>query len=168
NKNTPEDSVVYANEEISSLLPIYTANNVFYSRYANLFIIPDAEVEERFILNNFFEEFDRDFVIGNERSILGVRYIDRYGDAVQANKWRRTLGLKLKDETRLPEEEVNKVLALATRVQKSSFEAALKDYKIDYFVWDKNKDPGWRLNDRRFLKAVFENEGLAIYSFESI
>ena len=167
NENTPADSVIYANEEISGLIPVYTSNNVFYSRYANLFIMADNEVGERFILNNFFEEFDRDFAVENERAIWGVRYVDKYGDAVQANKWRKLLGLELKDETRLPEEEINKVLTRAAEIQNNSLEEGIeegtKDYKADYFIWDKNRNPDWQLNNQKFLESVFENSDFVIY-----
>ena len=162
NKNTSPDSVVYANEEISGKVPVYTRNNVFYSRYANLFIMPDAEVEERFILNNFFEEFDKDFVVKNERAIFGVRYIDRYGDAVQANKWRKLAGLKLKDETRLPENEIEKVLTQAGEIQRSPFDKSLKKYQVDYFVWDKNKDPNWNL-EKLDLEPVYNFENIYVF-----
>ena len=162
NKNTSPDSVVYANEEISGKVPVYTRNNVFYSRYANLFIMTDEEVYERFILNNFFEEFDKDFVIKNERAIFGVRYIDRYGDAVQANKWRKLAGLKLKDETRLPENEIEKVLTKAGEIQRSPFEKNLKKYQVDYFVWDKNKDPNWNL-EKLDLEPVYNFENIYVF-----
>lgn len=165
NKNTPKDSVVYANEEISELIPVYASNNVFYSRYANLFIMTDEEVEERFIFNNFFEKFDRDFVIKNERAIWGVRYIDRYGDAVQANKWRRLLGLKLKDETRLFENEIEKVLAKAGEIQKSPPDKSLKKYQVDYFIWDKNKNPNWK-PEKFKLKPVYNFENIYIFRFD--
>ncbi len=162
NENTTFDSVVYANEEISSFLPVYTANNVYYSRNANLFIMSDTEIQERFILNNFFEELDRDFVFENERAIWGVRYADKYGDAVQANKWRRLLGLKLKDETRLPEEEINKVIAVAQEIRKDNFGKRLKKYRVDYIIWDTNKDQGWHLDKQNFDK-IFEQSGFIVY-----
>ncbi|MEK7659272.1 MAG: hypothetical protein AAB338_01290 [Patescibacteria group bacterium] len=162
NKNTPLDSVVYANEEISELIPVYTSNNVFYSRYANLFIMPDKEAEERFILNNFFEEFDKDFVIKNERAIFGVRYIDRYGDAVQANKWRRLLSLGLKDEIRLPENEIEKVLTKAGEIQISPLDKSLKKYQVDYFIWDKNKNPNWKPEEFK-LKPAYNFENIYIF-----
>jgi len=163
NENTPKDSVVYAYNNLSELIPVYTANNVFYSRAANLFLMPDSEVKERFILNNFFEKFDRDFVIKNERSIWGVRYIDRYGDAAQANKWRRLIGLKLKDETRLPEEEINKILVEVSKVQKNSFTERFKKYKADYFVWDRIKNPDWLIPDS--FEKIYETNQFAIFEF---
>lgn len=163
NENTQKDSVVYSNEEISRLVPVYTANNVFYSRPANLFIISDNEVEERFILNNYFEKFSRDFVIENERAIWGVRYIDRYSDATQANKWRELLGLGLKSEVRLPEEEINMVIFKARDIQKENLENRLKKYQIDYTIWDMEKNPNWQLNKQKFLEKVFEKDNFVIY-----
>lgn len=162
NKNTLSDSVVYANEEISSKVPVYTSNDVFYSRYANLFIMTDEEVFERFILNNFFEEFDKDFVIKNERAIFGVRYIDRYGDAVQANKWRKLAGLKLKDETRLPENEIEKFLTKAGEIQRNPFDKSLKKYRIDYFIWDKSKNPNWK-PEKLKLESVYDFKNIYIF-----
>ena len=166
NKNTQSDSVVYANDDISNLIPVYTYNNVFYVRNANLFIISDVEAEERFILGNFFEDFDENFVVENERTIWGVRYIDRYGDAVQANKWRKLLGLQLKDETRLPENEVKIILAKAVEIKRGGLNEGLKKYQVDYFIWDKNKNPDWYLNNQNFLESVFKNNNFVIYKIK--
>lgn len=163
NENTPKDLVVYTDNNLSELIPVYTANNIFYTQAASLFFISDQEVLERFVLNNYFEKFDRDFVIENERSIWGVRYIDRYGDAVQANKWRHLLGLELKDETRLPEEEINKIIAKAQKIQKSDFEKELKKYRVDYLVWNKEKNPHWLIPDS--FEKVFEVNKFAVFKF---
>ena len=135
-------------------------------RNASLFIISDEEVEERFVLNSFFEDFDENFVIKNERAIWGVRYIDRYGDAVRANKWRRILGLQLKDETRLPNNEVKIILAKAAEIKRDGFNEGLKKYQVDYFIWDKNKNPDWRLNNQNFIESVFKNNNFVIYKIK--
>ncbi len=162
NKNTEKDSVVYANPILSRLIPVYAANNVFYAQDANLFFISDKEVLNRFILNNFFEDFNKNFITENVRSIYGFRYIDTYGHAVQGNKLRHLLGLKMEPEVYLPEEAIQKVVLQARELQKNNFLWELKKYRIDYFVWDKNKNPNWRVNERA-LKPVFQTENLAIY-----
>ena len=162
NKNTEKDSVVYANNSLSGLIPVYTMNNVFYHRNANLFFISDGEVLNRFILNNFFEYFNKDFIIENARSVYGNRYIDAYGHAVQGNKLRRLLGLQTEPEIYLPEEAVQKVVLRARELQKNNFLGELKKYRINYFVWDKNKNPNWRVNGIA-LKPVFQTKNLIIY-----
>lgn len=183
NKNTPKDSVVYTNPSLSRLIPVYTANNVFYVTGANLFYISDSEVLDRFILNNFFsafggsasrsgsetpqgrttggENFSKDFVIENVRSVYGVRYIDAYGHAVQGNKLRRLLGLKPEPEIYLPDEAVQKVVFRAEELQKDNFLTGLEKYRVDYFIWDKNKNPDWRIGES-FL-PVFKSADITIY-----
>ena len=162
NKNTEKDSVVYANAELSRLIPVYTANNVYYVREANLFFISDEEVLDRFILNKFFEKFDKDFVTENVRSVYGVRYIDIYGHAVQGNKLRRLLGLKLEPEIYLPKEAIAKAIARAGELQKGDFLEELKRFRIDYLVWDKIKNPNWEI-EQRYFKKVFETDYFKIF-----
>ncbi len=162
NKNTKKDSVVYANPGLSRLIPVYTADNVYYVREANLFFISDKEVLDRFIINNFFERFNEDFIIKNIRSIYGVRYIDTYGHAVQGNKLRRLLGINPEPEIYLPENAVQKVLSRAQELQSGDFTKELSRYKIDYLIWDKNKNPDWRINQNAF-KKVFEDKRLLIF-----
>ncbi|MDO8676878.1 MAG: hypothetical protein Q7K16_04535 [Candidatus Azambacteria bacterium] len=164
NGNTEKDSIVYANPDLSRLIPVYTANNVFYVREANLFFISDEEVSDRFILNNFFENFNKNFIIENDRSVYGVRYIDAYGHAVQGNKLRRLLGLKLEPEIYLPEEAILKVMTRAKELQKGNFSEELKKFRIDYLVWDKNKNPDWEINSKNF-KPIFKNDNLIIFKF---
>ncbi|KKS69101.1 MAG: hypothetical protein UV39_C0021G0008, partial [Candidatus Azambacteria bacterium GW2011_GWA2_42_62] len=165
-KNTEKDSVVYANIDISGLISVYTANNIFYVREANLFFISDAEVLDRFILNSFFEKFNEDFIINNDRSIYGVRYIDAFGHTVQANKLLRLLGLKLKPEVYLPEEAIEKVITRAKELQKNDFIDELKKFRVDYLIWDKNKNPNWKINAKNF-KPVFKSDNLIIFKFLS-
>ena len=164
NKNTEKDSVVYANVDLSGLIPVYTANNVFYVREANLFFMSDHEVLDRFIISNFFEDFNKDFIIENERAIFGVRYIDAYGHAVQGNKLRRLLGIKSEPEIYLPEDAIQKVLSHAKELQGGDFIKELKKYRIDYLIWDRNKNPNWRINSKNF-NPVFQNGELIIFKF---
>lgn len=163
NQNTPPDSVVYASEHVSQLLSVYTANNVFYARYANLFLMSDDEVIERFVINNYFETIDRDFIIANDRAIFGVRYIDRYGHAVQGNKLRRLLGLKLEPEIYLPQPVVDATISMAQKVQSGNFEEKLKKFRVDYIIWDKIIDPNWHFDNQKFVKTIFENRNFKIY-----
>lgn len=166
NKNTEKDSVIYANADLSRLIPVYTANNVFYVRDANLFFISDREVLDRFILNNFFEVFNKDFVIKNERPIYGVRYVDAYGHTVQGNKLRRLLGVGPEPEIGLPDKEIAEVINRAEELQSGDFIKELKQYRVDYLVWDKNKNPNWKINYDMF-EPVFQSDNLIIFELGS-
>ncbi len=164
NKNTEKDSVIYTNADLSRLIPIYTDNNVFYVREANLFFISDTEVLDRFVLNNFFEKFDENFITRNVRAIYGVRYIDAYGHTVQGNKLRRLLGVKPEPEINLPDEKIAEVANHAEELQSGDFIKELKKYQIDYLVWDKNKNPNWEINSKNF-SPVFQNGDFIVFKF---
>ena len=86
NQNSNKESVVYANSDLSNLIPVYTRNNIYYNRFANLFFISDQEVQERFIINNYWENFDEEFIFDHQRYIWGVHYIDQYGHNLSKNK----------------------------------------------------------------------------------
>ncbi len=164
NKNMPKDSVIYANDTLSNLIPIYTSNNVFYSENANLFLAGDSEIITRFVLNNYFETFNREFVIKNARSIYRVRYIDKYGKAVQSNKLRKLLGIKTVPEVFLPEDAINNVLNRAVKLQKEDLEKELKNFRVDYVLWDKDKNPEWKFGNKKFVSKIFEHNSLVLYS----
>lgn len=166
NDQTLIDSVVYTHEDMASMIPAYTHNNVFYARNANLFFISDAEVRERFLLNNAFENIDRDFIIRHERSLFGVQYVDHYGHAVQSNKLRRLLGMSVVPEIRLPEEAIASVLAQNDQLRKENLVARLRRYRIDYVIWDTQKNPDWKL-PTVLMKKIFETSGIVVYQFEA-
>ncbi len=161
NKNTAKDSVVYADPDLSGLIPVYTASNVYYIREANLFFISDKEVLDRFIINNFFEDFNKDFIIENERAIFGVRYIDAYGHIVQGNKLRRLLGVTPEPEIYLSENAIQKVLSRAKELQSGDFIRELNQYKINYLIWDKNKNPNWQIG--KDFNPIFNANNIVIY-----
>ncbi len=166
NKNTAKDSVVYTNEELSHLIPVYTSNNIFYCRGANLHFISDQEVLDRFILNNFFEGFDEKFVFERYESIFGVRYQNKYRTIDRENMFRKLLFLPLRENELLPKEEIEKVLVRYEELHSSDFEKEFKKYRVDYFIWDKNKNPEWKINDLQFLKKVYETNNILVYQIE--
>lgn len=162
--NTPKDSVIYADDYLSRLIPVYTADNVFYDRYANLFLMSDQEVINRFIINHYFEKFDEPFVVQNVRSIYGVRYVDQHGHTVQSNKLRKLLGLKPEPEVYLPEEAVSTFLKTVHTVQSADLASQLKKYRLDYIVWDKQLNPEWRFNTLKFARPVYSDSRFTIYT----
>ncbi|MDP2947280.1 MAG: hypothetical protein Q8N88_04130 [Nanoarchaeota archaeon] len=165
NKNTEKDSVVYANNALSGLMPVYTANNVFYHRNANLFFIFDKEVLDRFILNNFFEDFNKNFIIENDRSIFGVRFVDAYGHAVQGNKLWRLLGIEPEPEIYLPNFEIEKVMARAKTLQAGDFKKKLSRYRVDYLILDKERDINWQISNKDF-QQIFKSNDAIIYKIK--
>lgn len=161
--NTPKDSVIYADGYLSHLIPVYTPNNVFYDRYANLFLMSDQEVADRFIINHYFEKLDNPFVIENVRSIYGVRYVDRHGHTVQSNKLRRLLGIKTVPETYLPQEAIAVFLERAETLQRKKFVNLISPYRIDYFVFEKQDSARSKFESLRIARKVYESSDFVVY-----
>ncbi|MHB1316310.1 MAG: hypothetical protein ACYCZW_00445, partial [Minisyncoccota bacterium] len=79
NRNAKPDDVVYTNDDIGYFLPVYTSQNVYYSAFSILFFMTDKEVEDRFIINHYFDTFTREYIIKNQRMIFGGYYINQFG-----------------------------------------------------------------------------------------
>ncbi len=164
-QNTEPDQVVFANDQLSSLIPAYTSNNVFYAREANLFFMPNAEVWERFILNHFWDNLlDDSFIKQHERPIWGTYYINRYGHKAKWQRIGQRLGLQVEPIERLPQIEIDKFKQLAQTVQSKQFIDQVKKYKLDYIVWDSYKQPHWQVKHLP-VKLVWQSDGIFVYRF---
>ena len=163
NNNTELDTVVYANSDLSKLIPVYTHNNIYYSRFANLFFISSKEVQERFVINNYWDEFTEDYILENQRYIWGVHYIDEYGHNQSKNKIKKLLGLKVNEIKAVPQFEIDTFMSLKEEVKGVGIEDNLSKYRVDYIVWDKIKNPHWLVEDLKALEEVFESNEIVIY-----
>ncbi len=166
NKNTNKEDVVLANEEVSNLIPIYTHNNIFYSRLSNLHFMSDGEVFSRFFINNYFDKKDKEYIIGHFPSLYGTRYSDIYGHDSQLNKVRKVLGMELISLNFYPDESINRVLSIFIEMEKEKYQNLLNKYRLDYIVLDKNKNPNWNLEKFAFLKLQYSNAGIEIYKMD--
>jgi len=163
NKNTEKDQVVFANREISGLIPIYTSNNVFHCGLTVLSSMTNQEIWQRFIINNYWENFDEEFIKKNERGLFGTKYISAYNHNLSKNKLRKIFFLPSKEYIRISNEEVNQIIALARQMQSQNFKDLLDDYQVDYLVLDKNIDINWKIKDQNFLIPLFEANNIVIY-----
>jgi len=80
------------------------------------------------------------------------------------NRASNIFGLKTEPEVYLPEDAVQKVLSRAKELQSSDFIRELNQYKVGYLIWDKNKNPDWKINFNN-LNPVFQNGNLIIFKF---
>lgn len=156
--NTKREDVIFADKELSELIPIYTSANVFYVKAANLHFISDQEVKERFVINNYFNDIDDDFIQENLRDIWGVHYIDE-----QAHKRSKNKILKIfkKDKALgplIPDEEYESFIGLRDELLKKDFVDLIKDYRVDYLISDNEY---FKKHDQ--FEKVFESNGKVIY-----
>lgn len=163
NENASPDEVVFANDDLSGYIPIYTAQNVYFSGLAILSFMTDDEAYRRFITNRYFDKFDTDYVRYSHRQIFGGYYVNEYGHNMSKNKLRKLLGMDQVKYEMVPDVAVQKIMDKASVIQKDDFEIALKTYRVDYFIWDKLKDPHWKVEEVDFLERVYEYKGIIVY-----
>lgn len=166
NKNAEIDQVVYTNEDLSAYIPIYTAQNIYFSGGSILSFMTDIEVHNRFIINRYFDNFTDDYVRYNQRQIFGGYYVNEFGHNKSKNKLRKLFGMKQVPYTMVPDEAVLKIKTLAQTIQKESFEKNIKTYRVDYLVWDKMKNPEWKVENLDFLKKVYTSGEIVVYEVD--
>ncbi len=159
---TLKDDVVFANNEISVLTPIYTANNVFFQGLAGLHFMSNEEIWERFVLNNFWDQMDADYLVKNKFSIWGAHYQTLYDHNQSKNKVRKFFGLPLEEYVKYPPAAIEEFLARARPIKQGDFLIQIRKYRVDYFVQDKTVDR-WPIEQLTFLIKVFERDNLLIY-----
>lgn len=169
NNNTAKESVVYANNDLSQLIPIYTSNNVFYARPANFHFLSEKEIYDRFIINNYFEELTEDFISKNMRFIWGAHYINNYNHLISQNKFRKIFGLKQRKLELMPDLVYSNFLLYREELLKKDFESLINKYKTDYIIWDKNLNPSWRILELEFVYPVYttKNNDIIIFKIQN-
>lgn len=98
NAETPKESVVMANKDLSEFIPVFTSNNVMWAATAGNYFVPA-------------------------------------------------------DRSRFTPENI---------LQSDDFLHDIKQYRVDYILWDQQADPNWNI-DRFHLPQLFSSGGLVIY-----
>lgn len=165
NARVSKDAVVYANEELSQAIPVYTPANIFFSSQVNLSLVSDRESMRRFVYNNYFASFTPEMIAKNERSVFTLRYIAQAGKMRQGNKLRRLLGLDPIPFEVLPEERVQDAIRQANEIRQSSdVSGAWREFRVDYILWDREANPEWRFQDRSDLAPAYQDGRFTIYT----
>ncbi|MFA4872194.1 MAG: hypothetical protein WC610_04035 [Patescibacteria group bacterium] len=173
NENTPKDSVVMADAELSSLIPSYAHNNIFFDFGGVLFFISDQEALDRFVVNNFwYKNFNEEFVKANFNSVYGYQYDAQGGRAKQKNKLKKIFGWAGQDLEKIyyPPEKVEAVLNHYQDWRRKDWPEAFKNYQIDYLVINELSDSDWAPDPQnfRFLRLVKEINKIKIYQITLI
>jgi len=163
NLNTQKDEVVFPDEELSSLIPVYTADNVFYNANAGLHFMSDEDLWRRFVLAHYWNKIDVKFAQDNIFYVRGYYYTALCDHNQSKNKIRKLFFLPPEACVKNSSGEIDKFLKLAQDVQSRDFYPQLKKYKVDYFIWDKKNDLNWPVNDLKFLEPVYEANDIAVY-----
>ena len=163
NNHTQVDDVIYADDNLSYEVPIYTSDNVYYTPESNLFFMSDQEVDQRFIIEHYFDDFIPAYIRAHEREIYGAYLIDRYNHTVSENTVRNYIGFSPVPNVLVPEADVTDIQSQAATLHAEGFQKALSTYRADYVIWDTLSEPSWDINTFKFLTPVYETQGIVIY-----
>jgi len=153
NNNAPKDSVVFASEELSSLIPAYTSSNVYYSLYSVAYLTPPERLK-----HNYFLQILVRGVSGKDVLSYLLEHKDSTAVYLFNLKYRYSNGCS----SCFPE-EINEELAREySEFSRKDFLALLKEYRVDYIAWDKKENYDWKL-PANSLKTVFEADDAVIY-----
>lgn len=171
NKNSPKDSVVYSLDNICDwLIPTYTYNNVYYHCNDGLFLASDEELENKWVIQNFFTKgITREYIEKENMNIWTSKFIERYQNEMVRNKILGFLNIK-KDASAIvmvPKEYIDRVLEKVDVYQKMGFEKALGQYTVNYILLyadnSEYSDRAVRLRNYPFLKLVASIENNLVF-----
>ncbi|MCK5416134.1 hypothetical protein KAI92_01760 [Candidatus Parcubacteria bacterium] len=172
NKNTKKDSVVFPiNDQLKNILPVYTHNNIYSTGYAAYYLMSDEELEDRWVINNYFNtELNKKYIVSRNRVIWGNKFIDKYQNAEVRRKLFGYFMNNPNEEFKIvPDEYINRVFKKFNNIQEVGFENALKKYKVDYILLEVGDKDDMEiineLNGFEFIEEVVKF-GDSIYIFK--
>ncbi|MFA5830729.1 MAG: hypothetical protein WC878_02760 [Candidatus Paceibacterota bacterium] len=149
NKNTAKESVVYViGERQGELLPVYTANNVYFNYYAGFYAVSNREMKERWLRQNiFYSPFNQEFIRNSQSVFMGSTYVDSYQNWKVRQKLKGYFGMPTEKKEQVPNEVINDVVLSYRSLQKEDPFTAIKKYRVDYFLVNISDDNGKRANE---------------------
>lgn len=161
NDNVKKESTILTNNYISKMIVIYTSLNVFYHHSAlhSLSATKDRLIDQQFTFYRLQEIGEEDVQEVFERDkaqisaeLYGLYYRDLYQSTGD-----------------IPIETLDEIITLYKNSLSIStlewLKQKMKQYDVDYIVWDKKADPNWQLQKYSFFKEVAKFGDLIIYSF---
>jgi hypothetical protein len=164
NENAVKEEVVFANNEASHMVAIYTPLNLLFHR-AGMYSLEATEerlletlttfyrlkgVSSRTAEDIFYKMPDREYI---SASIYGMHYRELVG-TYEA----------------IPDEEVKAIVEFYTKTFSDDdsewLKKILEKYEVSYVVWDKSKDPQWNLGQYSFLENRADFGDVSIYQVQ--
>jgi len=160
NENAERDEVVFANDEVSHFIVIYTPLNVFY--HIGNGICSLAVSNER-LFDALFSFYRMDGVDKSEAEEVFSRDKAEISHKVYGMYWRETTGTYegMPDET--AQTIVQKYQDSFSRSDSDFLNDIWNKYQVNYLIWDTKADPGWQSDQYSFLEKKTEINEFIIY-----
>jgi hypothetical protein len=155
NENSSPNSVIYTLCGDCDLLPVYTQDNFYQTAYAGMSLVSDDELENRWVIQNFWSDVNAKYMTDNERSIWLNKFVDTY----QSSEVRRKIlqfvtGRKYAETVLMDPKYIDEVLTKYKQFKQEGFEKAIKTYLVDYVILDTN-NAGYNGLEEKFKKYPF-------------
>lgn len=152
--NISKPSVILSNDTLSSFLVGYTHHNVYGDRHITNFLVSPERIKDFYYTDLFLKGVTQsnaeDFFLENKDSV-GNQFFGQY--------YRQKNGCY----GCFPDDILKDFIDEYKVFSSGDFLIKLKKYPLDYIVWDKEKDPLWKM-DRFFIKKVYDKGNIIIYS----
>ncbi|MFA4833294.1 MAG: hypothetical protein WC619_00425 [Patescibacteria group bacterium] len=171
NSNTlPDSSFLTFGEDYGWLIPVYTRGNLFTNAYSSYYLTSDMELEERWVIQNIFNEnINYDYILKNNRGIWGNKFIDNYQNKEVRRKIKEFFTGKEYDGNALvPDEYITRVLNKYNNFRKVDLKELFSRYSIDYVLLDgdkANKEIIEKLDREKCFEPLEEMGKNKIYKF---
>ena len=172
NDNTPKDSAVYAlGKNYNWLIPIYTHDNVYWTGAAEMYLMSDEELENRWVIQNLFNNIDGDVIKKNNSNIWLSKFVAGYQNQEVRRKILQFItGKEYPGTVSVDPKYIGRVLEKYQQFKNAGFEKALKTYAADYVLLDLN-DERYRefenkFKEYSFLKLAAKIDGVVIFKVE--
>ncbi len=171
NSKNIKGRVIFANESLSSYLPLMTNNYVIFSHYTGFHLMSDQEVQDRYLASKVFiginlDTIKRDFIeyagVGNavhkanvvNRGVVWCELFDSVLFKLDCND-------RISAYSLIGDKYFSNMLKRFDQVSSNSG-MFLDFYNVDYVLMDKEKD-NWKIVIKNKLKIVEENERFVLF-----
>lgn len=171
-QNAPEGSVIFADDKLSYYIPALTHAYVLFQPNAGLYLVPDTEMQERYLLSRSLSNLTEDDIKRDLRLYAGVGNAV-HGYKIHNREARMCMLLRLGGCAPLIPDNTNYMgsayfYGLYTHVARiaSKRESLFVDYEVDYVINDKirNNYDMSRLRNAHLIARVGEFEIYALSS----
>lgn len=151
--NLIKDSVVFANVDLSKILPAYTNKNVYRHNGEGDYLVGESRLEHSLFiymfLNGVTRESVKTYLLDNRQNVGVWLFSQTY--RVQKGCY----GC-------FPDSVIENLVVRYENFLEQDFISELNKYQLDYFIWDKKENPSWKA-DRFFNEIVYQQGSIVIY-----
>ncbi len=149
-----KDEMVFTNLEIANLISGYTSLNVWNFHIVGHYLVSSEIIQKGLFLNYRLSGLDKEQAM--ERFLKDRKDISHY---LYSEQYRKQLGAYSK----IPDEKISYLVERYIEFLNDSFDSILREYNIEYVIWDIYNQPNWQLDDYSFLEQAYQKDGIAIY-----